>query len=98
MLIRWMAAQGYRSFADLDRDGCDRFMAAMAQRPGSKPGKAVMTVTLQHYANLLTCLYLQGAKFLEVANDEKRVNFAGLLAASVSGATMPDESTLRRHA
>lgn len=70
MLIRWMAAQGYRSFADLDRDGCDRFMTAMAQRPGSKPGKAVMTVTLQHYANLLTCLYLQGAKFPEVAIDD----------------------------
>lgn len=25
-LIRWMAAQGYRRFADLDRDASDRFM------------------------------------------------------------------------
>ena len=40
-LIRWMAAQGYRSFTDLDRDGCDRFMAAMAQRPGQRIGQAV---------------------------------------------------------
>ena len=67
MLIRWMAAQGYGSFADLDRDGCDRFMAAVAQRPGSKPGTALKTTTLQTYANLLTRLYLQGAKFPEVA-------------------------------
>ena len=69
-LIRWMAAQGYRSFADLDRDGCDRFMAAMAQRPGSKPGKTLKNTTLQTYANLLTRLYLQGAKFPEVAIDD----------------------------
>ncbi|PZU66145.1 MAG: integrase, partial [Rhizobium sp.] len=69
-LIRWMAAQGYRSFADLDRDGSDRFLAAMAQRPGSKPGKALSTMTLQHYANLLTLLYLQGSKFPEVAIDD----------------------------
>jgi integrase len=67
MLIRWMAAQGYRSFADLDRDGCDRFMVAIAQRPGSQPGKSLKTTTLQTYANLLTRLYLQGAKFPEVA-------------------------------
>ncbi|MGV0821196.1 integrase [Martelella sp. AMO21009] len=67
MLIRWMAAQGYRSFADLDREGCDRFMTTVAQRPGSKPGKPLKSTTLQSYANLLTRLYLQGAKFPEVA-------------------------------
>ena len=67
MLIRWMAAQGYRSFADLDRDGCDRFMTTVAQRPGSKPGKPLKSTTLQSYANLLTRLYLQGAKYPEVA-------------------------------
>lgn len=67
ILIRWMAAQGYRRFADLDRDACDRFMAAMAQRPGSGSGKPLKSGTLQTYANLLTRLYLQGAKFPEVA-------------------------------
>jgi integrase len=67
MLIRWMAEQGYRSFADLDRDACDRFMAAMAQRPGSGSGKSLKTTTLRTYADLLTRLYLQGAKFSEVA-------------------------------
>lgn len=69
-LIRWMAAQGYRGFADLDRDGCERFMAAMAQRPGSKPGETLKSTTLQNYANLLTRLYLQGAKFPDVAIDD----------------------------
>ena len=67
MLIRWMAAQGYRCFADLDRDACDRFMTAMAQRPGRESGKPLKTTTLQNHANLLTRLYLQGAKFPAVA-------------------------------
>jgi len=67
ILIRWMAAQGYRCFADLDRDACDRFMAVMAQRSGSSSGKPLKSTTLQSYANLLTRLYLQGAKFPEVA-------------------------------
>ena len=69
-LIRWMAAQGYRSFADLDRDGCERFMLTMAQRPGSKPGELLKGTTLQTYANVLKRLYLQGAKFPEVAIDD----------------------------
>lgn len=70
MLIRWMAAQGYRRFADLDHDACDRFLAATAQRPGSGASKSLKGGTLQHYANLLTRLYLQGAKFPEVAIAE----------------------------
>ncbi len=67
VLIRWMAAQGYRRFADLDRDASDRFLASMAMRPGSGSGKPLKSGTLQTYANLLTRLYLQGAKFPEVA-------------------------------
>lgn len=59
MLIRWMAAQGYRCFADLDRDACDRFMTVMAQRPGHKPGSTLKSTTLGNHANLLTRLYLQ---------------------------------------
>lgn len=66
-LIRWMAAQGCRRFADLDRDASDRFMAAVAQRPGSKLGETLKSTTLHTYTNLLTRLYLQGAKFPEVA-------------------------------
>lgn len=70
MLIRWMAVRGHRRFADLDRDASDSFLAAMAQRPGSKPGKTLKITTLQNYVNLLTRLYLQGAKFPEVAIDD----------------------------
>ena len=67
ILIRWMAAQGYRRFVDLDRDACERFLASMATRPGKETDKPLKSGTLQKYANLLTRLYLQGAKFPEVA-------------------------------
>ncbi|WP_211596409.1 hypothetical protein [Paracoccus aestuariivivens] len=69
-LICWMAAQKYHSFADLNRDGCDRFMAATAQRPGRKPGETLKSTTLRNYTSLLACLYLQGAKFPEVTIDD----------------------------
>ena len=36
----------------------------------SNPGKPLKSTTLQTYANLLTRLYLQGAKFPEVAIDD----------------------------
>ena len=67
ILIRWMAAQGYRRFVDLDRDACERFLASMATRPGKETDKPLKSGTLQKYANLLTRLYLQGAKFPDVA-------------------------------
>ncbi len=73
-LTTWMVAQGYRSFADLDRYGCERFLAAMAQRPGAKPGETLKSTTLQNYASLLTRLYLQRAKYPDVAIDDP---FAG---------------------
>ncbi|MDH8495259.1 hypothetical protein QIH13_28180, partial [Klebsiella pneumoniae] len=41
--------------------------AAVAQRPGSKLGETLKSTTLHTYTNLLTRLYLQGAKFPEVA-------------------------------
>jgi hypothetical protein len=62
-----MAAQGYRRFVDLDRDACERFLASMATRPGKETDKPLKSGTLQKYANLLTRLYLQGAKFPDVA-------------------------------
>jgi hypothetical protein len=67
VLIRWMMAEGYRCFADLDRDACGRFLALMAHRPGAGSGKPLKSATLQRYANILTLLYLQGAKLSDVA-------------------------------
>lgn len=67
VLIRWMVTQGYRSFADLDRDASERFMAVIAQRPGKAPNSAVKSVTCQGYANLLVRLYQQGEKWPDVA-------------------------------
>jgi integrase len=69
LLIRWMAAQGYRRFAELDRDASERFLAAMAARRSPK-GKPIVPSTLKHYRSLLTLLYLQGARYPAVAIDD----------------------------
>lgn len=66
ILIRWMAAAGYRRFTDLDRDASEQFLILMATRPGITSGKPLSPVTIRRYRNLLTVLYLQGAKFPEV--------------------------------
>ncbi|RJT27732.1 integrase [Mesorhizobium waimense] len=70
MLVRWMVEQGYRCFAELDRDASERFLALMATRPGIRSGKPLASGTLRSYHNLLTRLYLQGAKFPEVGIAE----------------------------
>ncbi len=67
VLIRWMVVEGYHCFADLDQEASGRFFALMAHRPGKGSGKPLKSATLQHYANILTLLYLQGAKLADVA-------------------------------
>ncbi len=66
ILIRWMMAEGYRRFADLDADASERFLAVMATRPGITTGKPLAPATIRRYRNLLAVLYLQGAKFPEL--------------------------------
>jgi hypothetical protein len=62
MLMRWMAAQGYRRFADLDRDASERFLAVIAERRGNT-GTPLKWSTLQNYRRMLSQLYLQGARY-----------------------------------
>jgi hypothetical protein len=66
VLMRWMAAQDYRRFADLDRDASERFLAVIAARRGST-GTPLKSTTLQSYRRMLSQLYLQGARYPQVA-------------------------------
>lgn len=66
MLMRWMAAQGYRRFSDLDRDASERFLAVIAARRGSA-GAPLKSSTLKNYRRMLSQLYLQGARYPQVA-------------------------------
>lgn len=69
LLIRWMASEGYRSFAELNREASERFMAALARRPGTRSPS--LTCATQHqYRNLLVSLYLQGARYPEVRIED----------------------------
>lgn len=65
LLIRWMADQGYRRFAELDRKASERFMETVAQRRNPK-GEPLAAGTLHHYRSLLMLIYLQGARYPEV--------------------------------
>jgi integrase len=69
LLIRWMADQGYRRFAELDRDASGRFLAAMAARRNAK-GEAIASSTMELYRRLLVLIYLQGARYPTVAIDD----------------------------
>jgi hypothetical protein len=66
MLMRWMATQGYRRFAELDRDASERFLAVIAERRGNA-GTPLKWSTLQNYRRMLSQLYLQGARYPLVA-------------------------------
>lgn len=67
MLIRWMGANGYRRFGELEQDSFDRFLAAMASRPGLRNHKTLSPSRMNAYRDLLALLYLQGARYPEVA-------------------------------
>jgi integrase len=67
LLIRWMMAEGYNRFADLDRDAAERFLAIVATRPGMKAGQTVSEMTQQKYRHLLVVLHAQGSRYEAVA-------------------------------
>jgi len=66
VLLRWMVSQGHRRFADLDYQASQEFLVSVATRK-TKSGQPVKVVTLQHYHQLLALLYLQSARYPELA-------------------------------
>jgi len=76
VLIRWMAAEGYRRFAGFDRDAGERFLAAMAARRSLR-GTPIAPPTLESYRSLLVLLYLQGARYPAVAIADPFPGVAG---------------------
>jgi integrase len=69
VLIRWMAGEGYRRFADLDRDAAERFLSAVKARPGRK-GDALSGATLAGYASLLNILCLQRDRLPDAPGED----------------------------
>lgn len=77
LLIRWMESQGYRSFPELDREASERFLAAMAARCNPR-GEPVTAATLDHYRRLLILIYLQGARYRQLAISDPFPGVTGL--------------------
>jgi integrase len=84
LLIRWMADQGYRRFAELDRDAGERFLSAMAARRNAK-GRAIAPSTMKLYRRLLVLIYLQGARYPAVAIDDPFPGVTGMLRTREGG-------------
>lgn len=84
LLIRWMETQGYRRFAELDRDASERFMTMMAERRNPK-GELLAAGTLDHYRSLLILIYLQGARYPAVAIDDPFPGATGMFTKNHRG-------------
>jgi len=55
-LLRWMEAEGYARFADLDAAALRRFQRSIARRKNNR-GATVTAHTVEHYLNVLVYLY-----------------------------------------
>jgi integrase len=84
LLIRWMADQGYRRFAELDRDAGERFLSAMAARRNAK-GEPIAPSTIKLYRRLLALIYLQGARYPTVTIDDPFPGVTGMLRTREGG-------------
>jgi integrase len=69
VLIRWMVADGYDRFADLDADAAERFLAAVRQRPGHTSATLAITA-VQKYVQTLGLLYAQRQKLDDGVADD----------------------------
>ncbi len=69
VLIKWMAAEGYHCFADLDRNAAERFLTVIKARPGRK-AQALSGATLSRYASLLNILYLQSDRLQDAPTED----------------------------
>ena len=80
-LIRWMAEQAMRNFAQLDRDTAERFMQHVAGRR-TLAGAPIRPGTRHDYANLLLALYQQRSRLAFAPpehpfGDERASRFSG---------------------
>jgi hypothetical protein len=71
LLIRWMADQGYRRFAELDRDASERFLSAMAARRNAK-GEPIAPSTIKLYRRLLKAATASRGRSLRRVHHSER--------------------------
>lgn len=60
-LVRWMAAEGVRSFHDLDQDAVDRFVTTLRARRG-RNGRPLSLSTAESYLGMIRTFHMQRDK------------------------------------
>jgi hypothetical protein len=64
-ILRWMNAEGYTSFAELNGPGVERVRAWLKSRQVARTGSPIAPVTIEHYLRVLKNLYRQRAKLAD---------------------------------
>ena len=67
-LLRWMEAEGYARFADLDAAALRRFQRSIARRKNNR-GATVTAHTVKHYLNVLVYLFRFLFRFRDQLDD-----------------------------
>jgi integrase len=64
-ILRWMTAEGYPSFAELNGPAVERFRAWLKSRHVTRTGRSIAPVTIEHYLRVLKDFYRQRAKLAD---------------------------------
>src|SRR5262249_18782615 len=70
VILRWMIAEGYASFAALDGPAVERLRAWLRTRQVAPTGRPITPVTIEVYLRVLKDLYRQRAKLADAPHDD----------------------------
>jgi integrase len=64
-ILKWMNAEGFTSFAELNGSAVERLRAWLKSRQVARTGRPIAPVTIEHYLRVLKDLYRQRAKLAD---------------------------------
>jgi hypothetical protein len=84
VILRWMIAEGYASFAALDGAAVERLRAWLKMRR-TRTGRPIAPATIVHYLQVLKDLYLQRAKLSDAPRGDPLPTETTFEAAGLTG-------------
>jgi hypothetical protein len=87
VILRWMIAEGYRSFAALDDPALQRLQAWLTMRQVARTERPIAPATILHYLQVLKDLYRQQAKLADALRRDPLPRETTYEAAGLTPAT-----------
>jgi integrase len=84
VIMRWMIAEGYAFFAELDCPAVERFRAWLRTRI-ARPGRPIAPITIAHYLQALKDLYRQRDKLADAPPSDPLPTETTFEAAGLTG-------------